>query len=107
MRNEFTPYAQAMADRHLKSFLKHGAKLAALGWLRESQQKRFEILAEVGAMRDSRLLDVGCGFGDFLAFLEERGLVPATYTGVDVVPQFIDEAKRRYPASTFFIADVL
>src|SRR5512140_794427 len=38
---------------------------------RSSQIKRFEALVKVGDLDGRRVLDVGCGFGDLLAFLHE------------------------------------
>jgi SAM-dependent methyltransferase len=96
-----------MAERHRHELAAHGPSLGAVGWSLQSQRKRFEVLAELGPMANARVLDVGCGFGDFLAFLQEAGQIPASYAGIDVVAEFIDEARRRYPDACFNVADLI
>ena len=49
---------------------------------KSSQDKRFEAMLGLGDMDGARVLDVGCGFGDFLAFLNARGIEPE-YVGLD------------------------
>lgn len=39
-----------------------------------------------------RVLDVGCGFGDFLRFLEDEGV---GVSGVDIAPHALKEARKR------------
>lgn len=75
---------------------------------RSSQEKRFEALLELGDFDGRRLLDVGCGFGDFLAFLHEHGIEPR-YTGIDVCAPMIDRCEERFAASgsRFLVADAL
>jgi len=72
---------------------------------RESQEARFQVLTEIGDLTEAAVLDVGCGFGDLHAFLERRG-IPVRYTGVDIQPAFIEEARRRRPGDEFFCADI-
>jgi trans-aconitate methyltransferase len=68
----------------------------ALGWKGEkSQRKRFDVIAEVINPSGCTLLDIGCGVGDLKAYLDER-FGPFYYTGVDQMPEFIADAKRRY-----------
>ena len=75
---------------------------------KSSQDKRFEALLELGDFDGARVLDVGCGFGDFLAFLQERGEQPL-YTGIDVCKPMIDRCRERFNAddAIFRVADVM
>jgi SAM-dependent methyltransferase len=74
---------------------------------RSSQIKRFEALTAVGDLDGRRVLDVGCGFGDFLAFLHERGIQPV-YTGIDVCEPMIRRCVERFgDDARFHVADVL
>lgn len=75
---------------------------------RSSQEKRFEALLGLGDLDGRRILDVGCGFGDFLSFLHERGIEPR-YTGLDVCAPMIDRCEERFAAtgSRFLVADAL
>jgi SAM-dependent methyltransferase len=49
------------------------------------------------------VLDIGCGKGEFISFFLER--YPHTrlepYVGIDIVPEFLALAQRRYPAFAF------
>jgi SAM-dependent methyltransferase len=50
-----------------------------------------------------RVLDVGCGPGQFAQLLQDWGI--ERYTGLDFSPQAIDMAKRAAPEFDFFVAD--
>lgn len=52
------------------------------------------------------LLDVGCGYGAMLDYVNEQG-IKLNYTGVDVVDEMIKYARAKHPESTFFNKDVL
>lgn len=75
---------------------------------RSSQEKRFEALLALGDFHGRRILDAGCGFGDFLAFLVERDIHPL-YTGLDVCEPMIERCQQRFPAGAgrFVAGDVL
>ncbi len=80
----------------------------SLGWRAESSQvKRFEVIATVGNLDGCTLLDVGCGYGDLKGYLDQI-YSDFTYIGIDQMPEFISEAKKRYdgcPATYFFQTD--
>jgi SAM-dependent methyltransferase len=75
---------------------------------RFSQEKRFEALLQLGDFHRRRLLDVGCGFGDFLDFLLERGIHPL-YTGLDICEPMISRCRDCFAVSEgrFLVGDVL
>ena len=74
---------------------------------RSSQEKRFEALMQLGDFHGRRLLDVGCGFGDFLAYLHERGIHPE-YTGIDLCEPMAARGRERFGDQGNFVAcDVL
>jgi uncharacterized protein len=49
------------------------------------------------------VIDVGTGPGHVAAFLAEAG---ADATGLDVTPEMVDEARRRYPGVTYQVGDL-
>ena len=75
---------------------------------RSSQEKRFDALCALGGLDGRSVLDVGCGFGDFLAFLERRGVRPV-YTGLDVCAPMIERCRQRFEGhgARFVVGDVL
>jgi len=88
----------------------HGPDFRATLWnSRQSQRLRFEVMAETYPLGGLRLLDAGCGLGDFLAFLEEVGAPPARYVGVDALESVIAEARKRTFATPaeFLLGDLV
>jgi SAM-dependent methyltransferase len=73
---------------------------------RESQLARFDVLAEAIPLAGKRVLDVGCGFADFSAYLAERA-PDASYVGLDISRAMIAEARRLRPAADLRHADIL
>lgn len=79
----------------------HSAPASRVGWRSfQSQRVRFENFIKVGPLRRSKILDVGCGLGAFRGFLKEQR-IPVDYTGVDLFPGMIEEAKENYPDASF------
>jgi SAM-dependent methyltransferase len=72
-----------------------------VGWQSaHGQRVRFEALATVGDLKGAKLLDVGCGLGGFWSYLRESKL-KADYTGVDLFPNVVAEARRLHPEARF------
>lgn len=90
--------------------LKKGAtdeQIAGMGPL-ENQNIRFEAFLKMGDFSDATVLDIGCGQGGFLEFCKRRNPpMPILYTGIDLVPKLIEEARIRHPDATFMDGDVL
>ncbi len=65
-----------------------------------SQVSRFmAVLKEFPGIRGGRVLDVGCGTGDFAEWLSATGRCPELYRGIDITPEVIEIAERRYEHS--------
>ena len=71
----------------------------------ETQRARFEVFAENVNVAGKSLLDIGCGTGDLLAFLQLNGIA-ADYTGVDILEKMVRESQKRNPAGRFICADI-
>jgi SAM-dependent methyltransferase len=84
----------------------------ALGFgRRSSQEKRFGALAALGDFGGATVLDVGCGFGDLLAWLRARGVQPR-YTGIDLTGSMIERCRKRFEgdgerSARFIVGDAL
>jgi 2-polyprenyl-3-methyl-5-hydroxy-6-metoxy-1,4-benzoquinol methylase len=75
----------------------------------EREARFTEMVSKTGKkISEIRVLDVGCGRGDFLLFLLQLGVKPSNIHGVDLVESHILEAKVRLPdAVTLRTADLL
>ncbi len=69
------------------------------------QQKRFEVLCQERDLNGKKILDYGCGLGDFYGFLKKK-YKNFSYIGIDVVPNFIMEARLKYPMAKFEVSDI-
>ena len=95
------PYREAV-DRHGPGFE------ATLWGSRDAQRLRFDVMIELAGFEECRLLDVGCGRGDFAAHLRERGVGFRSYVGLDALPEMVAAAcEREIPRCTFRVADVI
>lgn len=98
---------EAIADFFRWHVRIYGESWRALGWRsRRTQYKRFEVLADIAPLQHRRILDVGCGLGDFCDYLQSQGLT-VDYTGYDLVPDMVARARKRYPQGRFEVRDVL
>ncbi len=98
---------------YLEKFQRYQDSPYSLGWnSRESQELRYRILSQIDQFsskkitRGASLLDLGCGLGHLIDFLEKRE-VEVSYTGIDIIPEFIEAAKKRRPEHKFFCKDLL
>ncbi len=84
-----------------KLYSEHRDSHRALHWsTTENQKRRFDVLMEIGELEGKKILDIGCGMGDFFGHLHEHG-VRAEMTGYDIVEEFLNIARRRHPRCTF------
>jgi SAM-dependent methyltransferase len=87
------------------SYRKHGIGPKALKWHSEkaARQRYKQIVADIDFNKKSTL-DVGCGFGDIIPYITEKSDI-ISYTGIDLVPEFIKEAKKIHPKYKFLVGD--
>src|ERR1035437_573967 len=80
---------------------------AMLDWASaESQLARFQIFARNVPLQDKSLLDVGCGLGDLLTYLDSLGL-RVRYTGLDLLGKMGPAAKHNHPGHDLVQGDIL
>lgn len=85
-----------MIDSYRQLFKQHGYSPKSLGWDKGKQFLRFHQLTSDWDLQQSSVLDVGCGFGDFNKYLQLLKIDNYSYLGIDVVEDFIIEAKKHY-----------
>ena len=96
---------QSNLKHYSKLYKKFGLSPASIGWTKGKQNIRFNAITEIGWLNNSSILDVGCGFGDLLSFLNKRKL-RVKYTGVDINQKFIEIARKKYQKSIFEVRDI-
>lgn len=72
----------------------------------ESQRTKFDVIATAIRRGDERLLDIGCGFADFLDYLRARH-PRIGYTGIDISDAMVSEARRFHPGTEILLGNFL
>lgn len=96
---------EAYIERYNERLEEYGKDPKTLGWMRGRQEIRFEALTGIGDLDGASVLDIGCGFGDLLGFLQERD-VDVDYRGWDINPDLVEIAREEYPEGSFETVDV-
>ena len=75
--------------------------------LQSRDREFFAVLNKLGIKfpADLKVLDIGCGKGDFLNFLVSAGFDPQKCFGVDIIKERILVAKKTNPAIKFYCLD--
>ncbi|MGB5834717.1 MAG: class I SAM-dependent methyltransferase [Thiohalocapsa sp.] len=83
---------------YAESLQQHGDTAEGLHFQSETTQlARFRVLCDCfpETLSGLTLVDVGCGFGDFLFYLQERGGAPSRYIGIDIHERMVETARER------------
>jgi hypothetical protein len=92
-----------------EKFLKFGDDPRALSWNdRNSQYLRFKRICDLFKYeRDCSFTvhEIGCGLGHFKEYLDLAGY-SLEYSGSDIVPDFIEHNKKKYPDYGFYLQSV-
>lgn len=107
MSNENDFHLSVGDANHLKKFYKneftlHGDNHASVRYAsKESQWRRYEILTQISDLENKSILDYGCGTGHLYEYLNEKSIRIKDYIGVDILPDFLQVAKEKFPSATF------
>jgi SAM-dependent methyltransferase len=88
-----------------KKLLLHGDRPEAVGLSSKGQLLRYQSMLEIGDIDNSKVLDFGCGKGDFYKFLEDSG-VKVKYSGFDINEKLISLAEKKYHEIDFRVFDI-
>lgn len=84
----------------------HGDRPEALRYSLKGQRLRYEALLDIDTdISRKKILDYGCGKGDFCQFLIDRN-ISVSYTGLDINENLISIAKRKFPEIEFRVFDI-
>jgi SAM-dependent methyltransferase len=90
-----------LAKHYRDLLLKHGDSPEASQYSsRETQEKRFEILLQIGNLEGKKILDFGCGTGHLATYIKQKG-INVIYTGVDIVEDLFEVARQKHPEHVF------
>lgn len=90
-------------NRHLKDF---GDSPQAVRWTQGGQLRRYvSLLTIAGDISGKKVLDFGCGKGDFYGFMKKRDIL-VRYCGIDINENLIELARRKYPEAEFIALDI-
>ncbi len=100
-----------MLQAYRRDLKKFGQGHKVFHWKNEESQKiRFKVLAEAINKQDLKsvntsILDVGCGFADFYAYLKKLGFV-GKYMGTEIISEFVQAAQKRFPEIEVLTQDI-
>jgi len=83
----------------------HGDRPEAVRWTTVGQRAHYRSMLDIGDIAGKKILDFGCGKGDFYQFLKEND-VPVEYTGCDINGKLINVAQKKYTGVDFRILDI-
>lgn len=93
--------------KYRELYEQYGVDERSLGWTKNKQQIRFAQMFDQLDVKDANILDIGCGFGDLLKYLRRRDPECSfEYTGIDIVPEFVQIASENNPGYTFLNEDI-
>ena len=90
-------------------FDQYGRNIKTVGWGSESSQHlRFEVLFRGLDPKGKTILDVGCGLGDLIPYLERHADGDFKYIGIDIAEKLIDNATSIYGGEgrVFYVGDI-
>src|SRR5690349_642730 len=104
MADPADPRLDPLRASYRETLAAHGSVAEGVKMSPAGQRDRFAQLTRIGDLHGHSLVDVGCGVGDFYAYLREH-VEPLDYLGVDLMPEMAQRAGERYPEARFTAAD--
>lgn len=96
-----------MAAHYSTLAKRHGDSPKAAQWRgAPSQERRWDVLFEIGDLTSAKILDFGCGTGAMVASLRRRFGYDGTYVGVDISDAMLKLARARFPGTRFETFDL-
>ncbi len=94
-------------------FERHGDSPQGMGWPNvPDAMRRHRVMSELMRNTDKaespvRLLDVGCGAGQFYDYLSRSEFNAVRYTGIDLSDRFVQLSQAKFPEGDFRCVDLL
>lgn len=102
-------------DHYTECFKKFGETSKGVDWPNmKDLEKRFGVMLDITKHQTPnnkkiKILDLGCGFGLFLDFINQKNLPNEglDYSGIDLSEPMIKSAQKKWPKENFFIHDII
>jgi SAM-dependent methyltransferase len=96
LNDQIKNISNLLIDRYNSRYNNLGRDVKTLGWgSKEQQNYRFSVSTSIlPSLENKRILDIGCGFGDFSSFLREKDKKFKSYLGIDINENLIKEAEK-------------
>lgn len=105
---DFKQDIDALAKHYGELVKQHGDAAESAQYAdRETQERRMEVLCEIGVTKDSKVLDFGCGTGQMLSLLKRTIQFEGEYVGYDISAEAIEFARQKHPDGRFETRDIL
>ena len=105
-------YYKILKDHYEKRLMEFGPNSRGMDWPNhEDLEKRFKVLTDMISFSETEnqkrsLLDLGCGAGLLVDFLQQNDKI-VNYYGVDISEKMIEVAKKLHPDCSFEVRDIL
>lgn len=97
---------EKIVGRYAERYERFGIDLRTLNpGTGERHRLQHEVHASAAELAGKVILDVGCGLAHYYAFLKGKD-IQVSYIGYDIVPQFIEADRERYPEAHFELRDI-
>ncbi len=93
-------------SRYQNRYQLYGIDPKSLGWNKGKQDLRYHALISRLPNNLNTFIDIGCGFADGYLYIQKK-FENISYYGVDIVPQFVEIAKKRFKEGTFFCGNYI
>lgn len=84
----------------------HGNSNKSVGYSKEGHKARFDVLSGLLDLNNKSILEVGCGLGHYLQYLQKK-YKKFKYTGFDINENFIKECWKKYPKYDFELRNII
>ena len=85
------------AKLYNKRYEKHGRSIKTVGWGSKSDQfLRFDILFRDINIKGKKILDIGCGLGDMVEYINFKTDGDFEYIGIDIAKELINDSKKKF-----------